>query len=239
MDVFLAPRQLELPQNMRILVVEDEVKTAEYLQQGLAESGYHIDRADDGLDGFHLALQNDYDLVLLDVNLPTMDGWEVLELIRRRKQTRVIMLTANGRLDEKVRGLELGADDYMVKPFQFPELLARIRTLLRRGEPISLPSNLCVANLELDPSRHRAYRNGQRIDLTSKEFALLHLLMRRTGEVLTRTEITTLVWDINFDCDTNVVDVAIRRLRMKVDEPFGDRLIHTIRGVGYVLEARP
>ncbi|MDI9730607.1 response regulator, partial [Stutzerimonas stutzeri] len=187
---------------MRILVVEDENKAADYLQQGLIECGYTVDRADDGLDGFHLALQNDYDIVLLDVNLPTMDGWEVLELIRRRKQTRVIMLTANGRLEQKVRGLESGADDYMVKPFQFPELLARIRTLLRRGEAVALPSNLRVADLELDPGRHRAYRSGQRIDLTSKEFALLHLLMRRTGEVLTRTEITALVWDINFDCDT-------------------------------------
>jgi len=217
----------ELPENMRILVVEDEIKAAEYLQQGLIECGYLVDCVSDGLDGFHLALQNDYDIVLLDVNLPTMDGWEVLELIRRRKQTRVIMLTANGRLEQKVRGLESGADDYLVKPFQFPELLARIRTLLRRGEAVTLPSNLRVADLELDPARHRAYRSGQRIDLTSKEFALLHLLMRRTGEVLTRTEITAMVWDINFDCDTNVVDVAIRRLRMKVDEPFGDRLIHT------------
>jgi len=142
-------------------------------------------------------------------------------------------------LEQKVHYLDLGADDYLVKPFQFPELLARIRTLLRRGEAVSIPSSVRVGDLELDPGRHRAYRSGQRIDLTSKEFALLHLLMRRTGEVLTRTEITTLVWDINFDCDTNVVDVAIRRLRMKVDEPFGNRLIHTIRGVGYVLEARP
>tara|TARA_R110000764_G_scaffold40358_8_gene90176 strand:+ start:1617 stop:2291 length:675 start_codon:yes stop_codon:yes gene_type:complete len=223
---------------MRILIIEDEIKTAEYLQQGLTECGYKVDRTADGLDGFHLAQQNDYDIVLLDANLPTMDGWEVLELIRRRKQTRVIMLTAKGRLEHKIRGLELGADDYLVKPFQFPELVARIRTVVRRSEAVALPSNLNIADLELDPGRHWAYRNGQRIDLTSKEFALLHLLMRRAGEVLTRTEITALVWDINFDCDTNVVDVAIRRLRMKVDEPFGNRLIHTIRGVGYVLEAR-
>ena len=150
MNNFLVPLTAHLiaesSENMRILVVEDEIKAAEYLQQGLIECGYTVDCVSDGLDGFHLALQNDYDIVLLDVNLPTMDGWEVLELIRRRKQTRVIMLTANGRLEQKVRGLESGADDYMVKPFQFPELLARIRTLLRRGEAVALPSNLRVAD---------------------------------------------------------------------------------------------
>lgn len=221
---------------MRILIIEDEDKAADYLRQGLTESGYTVDRAGTGIDGFHQALQTDYALILLDVNLPTMDGWEVLELIRRRKQTRVIMLTAHGRLEEKVRGLELGADDYLVKPFQFPELLARIRTLLRRGETAAANDRLQIADLELDPSGHKAYRAGQRIDLTSKEFSLLHLLMRRQGEVLTRTEITSLIWDMNFDSDTNVVEVAIRRLRVKVDEPFEQKLIHTIRGVGYLLE---
>ncbi len=223
---------------MRILIIEDEDKAADYLRQGLTESGYIVDRAGTGIDGFHLALQTDYSLILLDVNLPTMDGWEVLELIRKRKQTRVIMLTSHGRLEEKVRGFEMGADDYLVKPFQFPELLARIRTLLRRGETVTVNDSLQVADLELDPSGHKAYRAGQRIDLTSKEFALLHLLMRRRGEVLTRTEITSLIWDMNFDCDTNVVEVAVRRLRVKVDEPFEQRLIHTIRGVGYTLENR-
>ncbi|OLU23250.1 DNA-binding response regulator [Pseudomonas sp. PA15(2017)] len=223
---------------MRILIIEDEDKAADYLRQGLTESGYVVDRASTGIDGFHLALQTDYSLILLDVNLPIMDGWEVLELIRKRKQTRVIMLTSHGRLEEKVRGFEMGADDYLVKPFQFPELLARIRTLLRRGETVTVNDSLQVADLELDPSGHKAYRNGQRIDLTSKEFALLHLLMRRRGEVLTRTEITSLIWDMNFDCDTNVVEVAIRRLRVKIDEPFKQRLIHTIRGVGYTLEIR-
>ena len=221
---------------MRILIIEDEDKAADYLRQGLTESGYTVDRAGTGIDGFHQALQTDYALILLDVNLPTMDGWEVLELIRRRKQTRVIMLTAHGRLEEKVRGLELGADDYLVKPFQFPELLARIHTLLRRGETAAVTDRLQIADLELDPSGHKAYRAGQRIDLTSKEFSLLHLLMRRQGEVLTRTEITSLIWDMNFDSDTNVVEVAIRRLRVKVDEPFEPKLIHTIRGVGYRLE---
>lgn len=221
---------------MRILIIEDEDKAADYLRQGLTESGYAVDRAGTGIDGFHQALQTDYALILLDVNLPMMDGWEVLELIRRRKQTKVIMLTAHGRLEEKVRGLELGADDYLVKPFQFPELLARIRTLLRRGETAAANDRLHISDLELDPSGHKAYRAGQRIDLTSKEFSLLHLLMRRQGEVLTRTEITSLIWDMNFDSDTNVVEVAIRRLRVKVDEPFEQKLIHTIRGVGYLLE---
>ena len=223
---------------MRILVVEDETKTADYLHQGLSESGFVVDRANNGVDGLHLARQGAYDLVILDVNMPQMDGWEVLRQLRQDNDTRVLMLTARGRLDERVRGLELGADDYLVKPFQFPELLARVRTLLRRGERVTAPAVLNVAGLELDPARHRAYRDGRRIDLTTKEFALLHLLMSRTGEVLSRTQIISLVWDMNFDCDTNVVEVTIRRLRIKVDDPVDPPLIHTRRGVGYVLEAR-
>lgn len=223
---------------MRILIVEDEPKTAEYLHQGLSESGYVVDKAATGVDGLHLVMQHAYDLVVLDVNLPEIDGWGVLEHIRRNSSTRVIMLTARGRLVDKIKGLDLGADDYLVKPFEFPELLARIRTLLRRSEQTPVPEVLRVADLELDPARHRAFRGEQRIDLTTKEFALLHLLMRRSGEVLSRTQIISLVWDMNFDCDTNVVEVSIRRLRAKIDEPFDNKLIHTLRGVGYVLEER-
>tara|TARA_R110002072_G_scaffold295887_2_gene467087 strand:- start:3094 stop:3768 length:675 start_codon:yes stop_codon:yes gene_type:complete len=223
---------------MRILIVEDEPKTAEYLHQGLSESGYVVDKAATGVDGLHLVRQHTYDLVVLDVNLPGIDGWGVLEHIRSNSSTRVIMLTARGRLVDKIKGLDLGADDYLVKPFEFPELLARIRTLLRRSEQIPVPEVLRVADLELDPARHRAFRGEQRIDLTTKEFALLHLLMRRSGEALSRTQIISLVWDMNFDCDTNVVEVSIRRLRAKIDDPFDNKLIHTLRGVGYVLEER-
>ena len=233
------PLSFDLKVNpMRILVVEDEQKTADYVQQGLSESGYVVDCAPSGVDGLHLARQHRYELVILDVNLPNTDGWEVLEQLRRDGDQRVMMLTARGRLADKIKGLDMGADDYLVKPFEFPELLARVRTLLRRSEHIPLPEVLRVADLELDPRRHRAYRGNRRIDLTTKEFALLHVLMRQTGEVMTRTQIISLVWDMNFDCDTNVVEVSISRLRAKVDDQSEVKLIHTIRGVGYVLEAR-
>ncbi|UVJ43087.1 heavy metal response regulator transcription factor [Pseudomonas sp. LS1212] len=223
---------------MRILIIEDETKTAEYLHQGLTENGYIVDSANNGADGLHLAQQQAYDLVVLDVNLPQLDGWGVLERLRSHGNTRIMMLTARGRLADKVKGLDLGADDYLVKPFEFPELLARVRTLLRRSDQNIAPQTLKVADLELDRGRHRAYRGNQRIDLTAKEFALLHLLMRQSGEVLSRTQIISLVWDMNFDCDTNVVEVSIRRLRAKIDDPFDNKLIHTLRGVGYVLESR-
>jgi two-component system copper resistance phosphate regulon response regulator CusR len=223
---------------MRILVIEDEIKTADYLRQGLSESGYVVDVAGHGVDGLHLAQEHGYDLIVLDVNLPGLNGWSILQSIRSWGETPVLMLTAHGLLDDKVRGFDLGADDYLVKPFQFPELLARVRSLLHRGARTTVPDTLRIADLDLDPGRHRAFRGGTRIDLTAKEFALLNLLMRRAGEVLTRTQIASLVWDMNFDSDTNVVEVAIRRLRAKVDEPFEHRLIHTVRGVGYVLEVR-
>jgi two-component system, OmpR family, copper resistance phosphate regulon response regulator CusR len=223
---------------MKILVIEDEPKAAGYLKQGLAESGYAVEVAYNGTDGLHTALTGDHDLVILDVMLPGIDGFAVLSALRTARQVPVLMLTARGKTDDKVRGFDLGADDYLVKPFQFPELLARVRALLKRGQPASVDPVLRVGDLELDAVRHRATRGGQRIDLTAKEFALLTLLAQRTGEVLSRTQIASLVWDIHFDSDSNVVEVAMRRLRAKIDDPFPDKLIHTVRGVGYVLERR-
>jgi two-component system copper resistance phosphate regulon response regulator CusR len=224
---------------MRILVVEDEPKTAAYLSRGLGEAGFVVDVARDGTDGLHLARTGGYDLLVLDVMLPGRDGWSVLgELRTGGVQTPVLLLTARDAVPDRVRGLELGADDYLVKPFAFSELLARVRTVLRRG-PARQPDSIRVADLEIDLPRRRASRAGGRLDLTPKEFALLALLARRAGEPLSRTLIAEQVWDMNFDSDTNVVDVNVRRLRAKVDEPFATKLIHTIRGVGYVLEERP
>ena len=224
---------------MKILVIEDEPKAAEYLRQGLSESGYTVEVAHNGTDGLHAAANGDHALLILDVMLPDMDGFAVLSALRTSRQTPVLMLTARGKTDDKLRGFELGADDYLVKPFQFPELLARVRALLKRGQPTATDPTLRVGDLEIDPVRHRATRGGQRIQLTAKEFALLSLLAQRSGEVLSRTQIASLVWDIHFDSDSNVVEVAVRRLRAKVDDPFADKLIHTVRGVGYVLDQRP
>jgi two-component system copper resistance phosphate regulon response regulator CusR len=223
---------------MKILVVEDERRAADYLRQGLAESGYVVEVALNGTDGLHAAMNGDHDLVVLDVMLPGLDGFAVLSALRTAKQTPVLMLTARAQVNDKVRGFDLGADDYLVKPFQFPELLARVRALLKRGRPVASDPVQRVADLEIDPLKHRATRGGQRIDLSAKEFALLALLVQRAGEVLSRTQIASLVWDVHFDSETNVVDVAIRRLRAKIDDPFPDKLIHTVRGVGYVLEQR-
>jgi two-component system copper resistance phosphate regulon response regulator CusR len=223
---------------VKILLIEDEPKAAEYLRQGLAESGYVIEMAHNGTDGLHAAVYGDHQLVILDVMLPGIDGFAVLSALRTAKQVPVLMLTARGQTEDKVRGFGLGADDYLVKPFQFPELLARVRALLRRGQPIPVDPMLRAADLAIDPVRHRATRAGQRIDLSAKEFALLTLLAQKTGEVLSRTQIASLVWDIHFDSDTNVIEVAIRRLRAKIDDPFEEKLIHTVRGVGYVLESR-
>lgn len=222
---------------MKILVVEDEQKTGDYLKQGLMEAGFIVDLAKDGLDGLHFALTEAYDLVILDVMLPGIDGWQVLQGIRRAgKEIPVLFLTARDDVDDRVKGLELGADDYLVKPFAFSELLARVRTLLRRGGKIKESEFLRAADLELDLIRRRAARSGKKIDLTSKEFALLELLLRRQGEVLPRSLIASQVWDMNFDSDTNVIEVAIRRLRAKVDDGFQPKLIRTVRGMGYVLE---
>ncbi len=223
---------------MKILVIEDEKKTAEYLRKGLSENGFVVDVCERGEDGLHLALTGDYLLIVLDVMLPDRDGWSVMgELRQGGKQTAVLFLTARDAVDDKIRGLELGGDDYMTKPFAFSELLARIRTILRRG-PERHPDSIRIVDLEVDFLRHRASRGGRRLDLSPKEFAVLWLLARHQGEVLGRTLISEHVWDINFDSDANVVDVAIRRLRRKVDDPFPDKLIHTVRGVGYVLEDR-
>ena len=222
---------------MKILVIEDEVKTAKFLKKGLSEAGYVVDVAADGLEGLHLALEVDFDLIVLDVMLPGQDGWHVLARLREAgRKALVLMLTARDTVYERVRGFELGADDYLVKPFAFSELLARVRSLLRRSAPRA-QETIRMADLEIDLLRHRATRSGQRIELTAKEFLLLTLLARRAGEVLSRTLIAETVWDINFDSDTNVVDVNVRRLRSKVDDPFPVKLIHTIRGAGYVLEA--
>lgn len=223
---------------MRLLIVEDEPKIGDYLQQGLREAGFVVDLARNGLDGHHLAMTEPYDLVILDVMLPDVDGWRILRSLREAgRNTPVLFLTARDSVDDRVKGLDLGADDYLVKPFAFAELLARVRTLLRRGSAPAAEATLNVADLELDLARRRATRGGQRIHLTTKEFALLELLMRRQGEVLPRSLIASQVWDMNFDSDTNVIDVVIRRLRAKIDDTFELKLIHTVRGMGYMLDA--
>lgn len=222
---------------MKILLVEDESKTGSYLKQGLTEAGYLTDWVQDGLSGREYALTGDHDLLILDVMLPGLAGWQILTAVRQAGiSTPVLFLTARDQVEDRVKGLELGADDYLVKPFAFAELLARVRTLLRRGHARE-ENMLQVADLELDLRRRRAMRAGQRIDLTAKEFALLELLMRRSGEILPRSLIASQVWDMNFDSDTNVIEVAVKRLRNKVDAGFSTSLIHTVRGMGYVLEA--
>ena len=222
---------------MKILVVEDELKTGDYLRQGLMEAGFIVDLLRNGEDGLHAALSEAYDLAILDVMLPGMDGWSVLKGIRNSgRELPVLFLTARDEVDDRVRGLELGADDYLVKPFAFAELLARVRTLLRRGAKGKEAETLRAADLDLDLMRRRVTRAGKRIDLTAKEFALLELLLRRQGEVLPRSLIASQVWDMNFDSDTNVIEVAVKRLRAKMDDGFEPKLIRTVRGMGYVLE---
>ena len=222
---------------MKLLIVEDEPKTAEYLHKGLVEQGCAVDIARNGVDGQHLALVHDYDVIVLDAMLPGVDGFTLLRTLRAVKQTPVIMLTARDSIEDRVRGLQDGADDYLVKPFSFLELLARLQALQRRGRAQE-PTQLKLANLQIDLIARKAWRGNERIDLSAKEFALLAVLARRQGEILSKTAIAELVWDMNFDSNTNVVEVAIKRLRAKVDAAFTPKLLHTIRGMGYVMEAR-
>ncbi|HLD64750.1 MAG TPA: heavy metal response regulator transcription factor [Pseudomonas sp.] len=223
---------------MKLLVAEDEPKTGIYLQQGLSEAGFSVERVTTGTDALQQVLGQPYDLLILDVMLPGLDGWEVLRRVRAAgQQVPVLFLTARDRVEDRVKGLELGADDYLVKPFAFSELLARVRSLLRRGHGAAVPTHMRIADLEVDLLKRRALRGGKRIDLTAKEFALLELLLRRRGEVLPKSLIASQVWDMNFDSDTNVIEVAIRRLRAKIDDAFEPKLIHTARGMGYMLEA--
>ncbi len=226
---------------MRLLVIEDEAKLAQYLHKGLGENGHVVDVAHDGIEGRRLATGGDYDLVLLDVMLPGVDGFGVLQAIRAEKRgLPVLMLTARDRVEDRVRGLEQGADDYLVKPFAFSELLARVGALLRRGQQAGTAqaTELHLADLRLDLLSRRAERGGERLGLAAKEFKLLALLLRRRGQILSRTTLAEQVWDMNFDSDTNVVEVAVRRLRAKLDDPFDNKLLHTVRGMGYVLEDR-
>lgn len=223
---------------MKILIIEDEIKAATYLSKGLTDSGFIVDLAHNGEDGLFMATNQHYDLIILDVMLPKLDGWFVIKGIRNSSHdVKVLFLTARDEVEDKVKGLELGADDYLIKPFAFSELLARVRTLLRRTTA-QTTEDIIIADLKIELLKRKIYRGSVRIDLTSKEFTLLTFLAQHKGQVLSRTLIAERVWDINFDSDTNVVDVAIRRLRQKIDDPFESKLIHTIRGLGYVLEER-
>lgn len=223
---------------MKLLVAEDEPKTGTYLQQGLSEAGFTVDRVLTGTDAVQRMLSETYDLLILDVMMPGLDGWDVLRIVRASgNKIPVLFLTARDQVEDRVKGLELGADDYLIKPFAFSELLARVRTLLRRGINTPAMPHLRIADLEVDLLKRRAVRAGRRIDLTAKEFALLELLLRRRGEVLPKSLIASQVWDMNFDSDTNVIEVAVRRLRVKIDDDFQPKLIHTVRGMGYMLDA--
>jgi len=219
---------------MHLLIVEDEVKLGDYLRKGLVESGFNADLARDGVEGLAMAQSGNYDVMVLDVMLPRMDGFAVLAELRKSRPLPVLMLTARDAVEDRVKGLEAGADDYLVKPFAFSELLARVRALLRRG-PMQESNRFALADLQLELTTRRASRAGQRLDLTAKEFALLALLLRRQGQVLSRAVLADQVWGMNFDSETNVVDVAVRRLRRKLDDPFPEKLLHTVRGMGYVL----
>jgi two-component system copper resistance phosphate regulon response regulator CusR len=224
----------------RILLVEDQPTAAHYVAKGLGEAGFIVDVAMNGPDGLHHFLTVDYDLVILDIMIPGLDGWSILEIARKAGRTApVLFLTARDDIDDRVRGLEAGADDYLVKPYAYAELLARVRVILRRHAPASAAAAtnlLSVGDLSLDLLKRRVTRGDDKIDLTAKEFALLRHLMSFPGEVQSRTALAARVWEMNFDSDSNVVEVAIKRLRSKIDDPYGKKLLHTIRGAGYVLD---
>ncbi|MUK62194.1 heavy metal response regulator transcription factor [Aliivibrio fischeri] len=225
---------------MKLLIIEDETKTGEYLKKGLTESGYTVDLSQDGADGLYNATTNQYDLIILDVMLPKLNGWQILQTLRNcENNTPIIMLTAKDQIDDRVKGFELGANDYLIKPFAFAELKARIENALRAKSvtsQASLSNQLVLLDLQLDLLKRTATRNQDNITLTAKEFSLLELFMRKQGEVLSRTTIASLIWDMNFDSDTNVIDVAVKRLRAKIDKPYDTPLIHTVRGMGYKMD---
>ncbi|MFC1236707.1 heavy metal response regulator transcription factor [Vibrio sp. F74] len=223
---------------MKLLIVEDEPKTSSYLKKGFTESGYVVDVSMDGVDGLYNATTNTYDLIILDVMLPKLNGWQVLQTMRSSDiDTPIIMLTAKDQVEDRVKGLELGANDYVVKPFAFVELLARVKNALRKNKVPSVSDTiLTLADLSLDILRRTVSRNNDVISLTAKEFSLLELFLRKRGEVLSRSAIASLIWDMNFDSDTNVIDVAVKRLRAKIDKPYDIKLIHTVRGMGYKID---
>jgi heavy metal response regulator len=224
---------------MRILLIEDDKGISRFVKKGLLENSFSIDVAYDGEEGLHSAVHMKYDLILLDILLPKLDGREILKRLREREiQTPVIFLTAKDSESDIVKGLNLGADDYLTKPFSFNELLARIQASLRRGKPVNLPSRLQVANLVLEPDGHRVFREKTKIELTPKEYILLEFFMRHPGEIITRTMISEKVWDVQFDTSTNIIDVHVSHLRNKIDKDYEPKLLHTVKGVGYVLEDR-
>ena len=223
---------------MKILLVEDEVSLGDYIKKGLSEAGFIVEHHTTGLDGYHALMTEDFNVVIMDVMLPDVSGFELVRNYRAAgKLTPVLFLTAKDDLSDRVKGIEIGGDDYLTKPFAFAELLVRIKNLLRRVNQTDYASTvLQIADLKMDIAKRTVSRGGQIIKLTAKEFALLQFFLERQGEVLPRSVIASQVWDINFDSDTNVIDVAIRRLRIKIDDDFDIKLIHTVRGMGYRLD---
>lgn len=226
--------------DMRILLVEDDLKAASFISKGFKEAGFAIDHAADGENGFHMASSVPYDTAIIDVMLPKMDGLTLIEKLRAEKvNTPVIVLSAKRSIDDRIKGLHSGSDDYLTKPFAFSELLARVQALIRRASGASEPTSLTIGDLSINLLTREVVRDGRRIELQPREFALLEYLMRNTGKVVSKTMIMEHVWDYNFDPLTNVVEARICRLRDKIDKGFGRRLIHTIRGAGYVLKETP